>query len=191
MSRELVTTFLDRWQREPGADAAEILPAIYDELRALARSYLARERIDHTLQPTALVHEAYLRLVDQERVSWRGRNHFLAVAAIAMRRLLVDHARGRRRDKRGGDAPKLSLTAAMPVADQDAMADEIVAVDDLLQTLAGFDARAAEVVQCRYFGGLTIEETAAALGLSPMTVKRSWQTARAWLRKELAARDQT
>lgn len=190
MSRELVTTFLDRWQRDQGADAAEILPAIYDELRALARSYLARERVDHTLQPTALVHEAYLRLVDQERVSWRGRNHFLAVAAIAMRRLLVDHARGRRRDKRGGDAPKLSLTAAMPVADEDAMADEIVAVDDLLQTLAGFDARAAEVVQCRYFGGLTIEETAAALGLSPMTVKRSWQTARAWLRKELAARGQ-
>jgi RNA polymerase sigma factor (TIGR02999 family) len=190
VSRELVTTFLDRWQRDQGADAAEILPAIYDELRALARSYLARERVDHTLQPTALVHEAYLRLVDQERVSWRGRNHFLAVAAIAMRRLLVDHARGRRRDKRGGDAPKLSLTAAMPVADEDAMADEIVAVDDLLQTLAGFDARAAEVVQCRYFGGLTIEETAAALGLSPMTVKRSWQTARAWLRKELAARNQ-
>jgi RNA polymerase sigma factor (TIGR02999 family) len=190
VSRELVTTFLDRWQRDQGADAAEILPAIYDELRALARSYLARERVDHTLQPTALVHEAYLRLVDQERVSWRGRNHFLAVAAIAMRRLLVDHARGRRRDKRGGDAPKLSLTAAMPVADEDAMADEIVAVDDLLQTLAGFDARAAEVVQCRYFGGLTIEETAAALGLSPMTVKRSWQTARAWLRKELAARGQ-
>ena len=187
MNRQAVTRFLERWDRgETGeADVNAILPLVYDELKALARRQLGAERRDHTLQPTALVHEAYLRLVDQDQVAWRGRNHFLAVAALAMRRLLVDHARGRARAKRGGDAVKLSLTASLPVASDD-QAAEIVAIDDLLATLAGFDERAARVVECRYFGGLSIEDTATALGVSPMTVKRSWQLARAWLRKEMA-----
>jgi RNA polymerase sigma factor (TIGR02999 family) len=188
MSRSAVTQFLERWDRGEvaPADADGIVPVVYQELRAMARQQLRGERPDHTLQPTALVHEAYLKLVDQDQVAWRGRNHFLAVASIAMRRLLVDHARGRARQKRGGDAVKVSLTASLPVADED-QATEIMAVDDLLDTLADFDERAARVVECRYFAGLSIEETATALGLSPMTVKRSWQLARAWLRKELGA----
>ncbi|MBD3219635.1 sigma-70 family RNA polymerase sigma factor [bacterium] len=190
MSRQAVTTFLGRWQRGEvsGGDAEHILPVIYDELRAIARRQLRAERGDHTLQPTALVHEAYLRLVDQEQVEWQGRGHFLAVAATAMRRLLVDHARGKQRLKRGGDAPRVALTESLPVAARDTGA-ELVAVDDLLETLATVDERAARVVECRYFAGLSIEETARALELSPMTVKRSWQVARAWLRKELAGRE--
>lgn len=186
MSREAVTEILRRAGARDAAAIERLLPLVYDELRALAGRHLRGERADHTLQPTALVHEAYLKLVDQTRVDWRGRGHFMAVASMAMRRLLVDHARARGRKRRGGDAPKLSLSAALPVAD-DAQADEIVAVDRLLDALAGFDPRAAQVVECRFFGGLSIEETAAALELSPMTVKRSWRVARAWLRKELDA----
>jgi RNA polymerase sigma factor (TIGR02999 family) len=188
VNRRAVTTFLGRWERgeTTDVDAASVLPLVYDELRAVARRQLSAERPDHTLQATALVHEAYLRLVDQDAVAWKGRNHFLAVASLAMRRLLVDHARARRRNKRGGDAQKVPLTSTLPIAGGDPT-DEIVAIDDLLTTLAGFDERAARVVECRYFAGLSIDETAAALGLSPMTVKRSWQLARAWLRKELGA----
>lgn len=188
MNRDAVTSFLGRWQpdQDPGTDLESILPLVYDELRALARRQLQSERLDHTLQPTALVHEAYLRLVDQDRVDWQNQQHFLAVAAMAMRRLLVDHARGRNRLKRGGDQVRVTLSVSLPVAALD-QAAEIVAVDDLLETLAGVDERAARVVECRYFAGLSIEETAAALELSPMTVKRSWQLARAWLRKEMGA----
>jgi len=166
--------------------AEELMDAVYDELRALARRQLGAERADHTLQPTALVHEAYLRLVDQDHVQWQGRSHFLSVAAMAMRRLLVDHARGRGRAKRGGGAVKVVFTVSLPVAGRDRF-EEIITVDDLLDTLAGFDERAARVVECRYFAGLSIDETAAALELSPMTVKRSWQLARAWLCKEMGA----
>jgi RNA polymerase sigma factor (TIGR02999 family) len=188
VSRAQVTEFLERWDRGETCldDAGQIVPIVYEELRAMARRQLRGERPDHTLQPTALVHEAFLKLVDQDQVAWRGRNHFLAVAAVAMRRLLVDHARGRARQKRGGQAVKVSLTQSLPVASED-QATEIVAIDDLLGTLAEFDERAARVVECRYFAGLSIEETATALGLSPMTIKRSWQLARAWLRKELGA----
>jgi RNA polymerase sigma factor (TIGR02999 family) len=186
MSRDVVTGFLARWQAGDTADARlqEVLPVVYEELRAMARRQLRAERADHTLQPTALVHEAYLRLVDQDRVRWQNRQHFLAVAAMAMRRLLVDHARQRSRHKRGGDQVKVTLTLSLPVGVEDPMA-EVVAVDDLLATLASFDARAAQVVECRYFAGLSVEETAAALDLSPRTVKRAWQLGRAWLRKEL------
>jgi RNA polymerase sigma-70 factor, ECF subfamily len=188
MKHQAITSFLQSWQPDQSRsdDLAAILPLVYDELRALARRQLQAERLDHTLQPTALVHEAYLRLVDQDQVAWQNRQHFLAVAAMAMRRLLVDHARGRQRLKRGGDQVQVTLAEALPVPGQDQFA-EIVAVDDLLAALAGVDARAASVVECRYFAGLSIEETAAALDLSPMTVKRSWQLARAWLRKELGA----
>lgn len=184
MSREAVTDFLARLGADEPAAASELLPLVYEELRRLARHHLRAERPDHTLQPTALVHEAYLKLVDQTRVDWRGRGHFLAVASLAMRRLLVDHARARQRQRRGGGAPALTLGAALPVADT-GQAEDIVALDQLLDTLAGFDARAARVVECRYFGGLSIEETAAALDIAPMTVKRAWRLARAWLRREL------
>jgi RNA polymerase sigma factor (TIGR02999 family) len=180
-----VTRLLQNLDLADRFQADEFLDLVYGELRALASRHMQREQAAHTLQPTALVHEAYLRLVDQDAVAWRGRDHFLAIASVAMRRLLVDHARARARVKRGGDVVKVSLTASLPVADED-QATEIMAVDDLVSTLADFDERAARVVECRYFGGLSIEATAAALSLSPMTVKRSWQVARAWLRKELA-----
>ena len=188
MSRDAVTVFLRRWQAGDAEDAelGRILPVVYDELRAMARRQLRAERDGHTLQPTALVHEAYLRMVDHDRVEWQNRQHFLSVAAMAMRRLLVDHARERGRIKRGGDQVKVTLTVSLPVESDDRFA-EIVAVDDLLDTLADFDPRAAMVVECRYYAGLGVEETAAALGVSPRTVKRSWQLARAWLRKEMAA----
>jgi RNA polymerase sigma factor (TIGR02999 family) len=187
MSRNNVTEFLRRWEQETSPDVAEVVPLVYEELRRIARHHLRAERADHTLQTTALVHEAYLRLVDQSRVAWRGRNHFLAVASLAMRRLLVDHARARCRAKRGNGVAVLTLTAALPVA-SDERAEEILVVDDLLGNLEAFDARAARVVECRFYGGLSIADTAAALGLSPMTVKRSWQIARAWLRREIEGR---
>jgi RNA polymerase sigma factor (TIGR02999 family) len=185
--RTRVTEFLVRLDRGEPASADTILPAVYDELRRLANHHLGSERADHTLQTTALVHEAYLRLVDQNRVAWNGRRHFMAVASLAMRRLLVDHARSRGRAKRGGDVEMLALTESLPVAGPDRAA-EIIALDELLETLLDFDERAARVVECRFFAGLSIEETAEALDVSPMTVKRSWRLARAWLRRELDAR---
>ncbi|HPF71530.1 MAG TPA: sigma-70 family RNA polymerase sigma factor [Candidatus Krumholzibacteria bacterium] len=176
-----------------GGDAGaleRVLPLIYEELQEIARRHLGRERAGHTLTPTALVHEAYLKLVDQTRVQWRGRGQFLGVAALAMRRILVNHARDRKRLKRGGNAPRLSLTAglevAVPGADEDD--DVIIRIDALLERLAEFDPRAARVVECRYFAGLDVDETAAALGLGTATVKRDWALARAWLRRELATK---
>ncbi|MFH1845116.1 MAG: sigma-70 family RNA polymerase sigma factor [bacterium] len=188
MNRESVTRLLGQWQQGDTRIVDRVLPLIYRELHRLARGHLQSERHNHTLQPTALVHEAYLKLVDQTQVSWQGRNHFLAVASLAMRRLLVDHARALAREKRGGDQEKLSLTASLPVASND-QAAEIVAIDELLEKLAGFDERAARVVECRFFGGLSIEDTAAALDISPMTVKRAWRLARAWLRREMNPTD--
>jgi len=186
MSRESVTQLLGQWQKGDTRIIDRVLPLIYQELHRMARGHLHSERHNHTLQPTALVHEAYLKLVDQTQVSWQGRNHFLAVASLAMRRLLVDHARALAREKRGGDKEKLSLTASLPIASND-QAAEIVAIDELLEKLAEFDERAARVVECRFFGGLSIEDTAAALDISPMTVKRAWRLARAWLKRELNA----
>jgi RNA polymerase sigma factor (TIGR02999 family) len=188
VSRESVTDLLGQWEHDSTRAVDRILPLVYDELRHLARHHMSHERSGHTLQTTALVHEAYLKLVDQKRVAWQGRNHFLAVASLAMRRLLVDHARGAARAKRGGGAKRLPLTLALPVAD-DGQADEIIAIDELLEKLAQVDERAARIVECRFFGGLSIAETSAALGMSPMTVKRSWRLARAWLRRELTAQD--
>ena len=188
MTSDAVTTFLRRWHAGDADDSGlgTVLPLVYEELRAMAQRQLRTERAGHTLQPTALVHEAYLRLVDHDRVEWQNRQHFLSVAAMAMRRLLVDHARERRRLKRGGDQVQVTFTVSLPVTGEEQI-DEIVAIDDLLDTLAGFDPRAARVVECRYYAGLDVEETAAALGTSPRTVKRTWQLARAWLRKELGA----
>lgn len=165
-------------------DAVDILlPVIYDELRKLAANYLRRERPDHTLQPTALVHEAYLRLVDQTRVNWQNRAHFFGVAAQIMRRLLVDHARKHNAEKRGQDFQKLSLDENIDRAVE--RSGDLIALDDALKALAAFDEPKARMVELRYFGGLSIEETADVLGVTPTTVKRHWRFAKAWLYGEM------
>jgi RNA polymerase sigma factor (TIGR02999 family) len=160
-----------------------LLPVIYDELRKLAANYLRRERPDHTLQPTALVHEAYIRLVDQTRVNWQNRAHFFGVAAQIMRRLLVDHARKHNAEKRGQDFQKLSLDENIDRAVE--RSSELIALDDALKALAEFDEQKARLVELRYFGGLSIEETADVLGVTPTTVKRHWRFAKAWLHGEM------
>jgi RNA polymerase sigma factor (TIGR02999 family) len=160
-----------------------LLPVIYDELRKLAANYLRRERPDHTLQPTALVHEAYLRLVDQTRANWQNRAHFFGVAAQIMRRLLVDHARKHNAEKRGQDFHKLSLDENIDRAVE--RSAELVALDDALKALAAFDEQKARVVELRYFGGLSIEETADVLGVATTTIKRHWRFAKAWLYGEM------
>ncbi len=167
--------------------ADQLLPVVYDELRRLARGYLSRERPDHTLQPTALVHEAYLRLAGQSRVEWQGRTHFLAVGARAMRRLLIDHARTRRRQKRGGGRRQVTLNEAVtPLAVCDLDLEQLLAIEEALERLAGISERQAAIVELRFFGGLTVEEVAKHLGVSPRTVESDWARARKWLRQELA-----
>ncbi|MEM6992223.1 MAG: sigma-70 family RNA polymerase sigma factor [Myxococcota bacterium] len=156
-----------------------VLPVVYDELRALAQSMMRQERADHTLQATALVHEAYLKLVDQSRVQWDNRAHFFALAAQAIRRILVDHARAKRRDKRGGGAPKLELPAELAASYDDQV--DVVAVDAALQELSERNARQAKIVELRFFGGLTVAEVADVTGASRRTVEREWRFARAWL----------
>jgi RNA polymerase sigma factor (TIGR02999 family) len=181
---EDVTRLLKAWSNGDQQALNDLLPAVYQEVRKLAQSYLRRERSDHTLQPTALVNEAYLRLVDQRDVHWNSRSHFFGIAAQVMRRILVDHARMRNADKRGsGDRPRV-LDEALEVAAIDENLD-LVALDDALKTLAELDPRQARVVELRFFGGLSIEETAEVVGLSPATVKREWVGARTWLRREL------
>jgi len=166
----------------PGA-VDRLVPLVYAELRELASAYLRRERPDHTLQTTALVHEAYLRLTDQHSTTWQNRSHFLGVAAQAMRRILVDHAKGRQRLKRDAGRP---ITLEEGLAVSTSPPDEVLAVDEALVRLAVFDPRQARIVELRYFAGLTIEETADTLELSPATVKREWTSARAWLLRELS-----
>jgi RNA polymerase sigma factor (TIGR02999 family) len=171
----------------PG-DPAELdacFPLVYDELRRLAGRYLRAEDVGHTLQPTALVHEAYLRLVGQRNVDWRNRAQFLGIAAEMMRRILVNHAVARRTAKRGGGAPRIALDETLRVLEADDV--DLLALDGALGALAAVDARASRVVELRFFGGLGIEETAEVLGVSPATVKRDWTVARAWLRRELRA----
>ena len=159
-----------------------LLPVVYGEMRRLAASYLKNERTGHTLQPTALVHEAYLRIVVQD-VSWQNRAHFLGIAAQAMRRILVDHARRRRAARRGGGEVAVSIDEAMAIGHERPVAfDEL---DAALNDLAKISERQARIVELRYFGGLTIEETAEVMGVSPVTVKRDWAVARAWLYREL------
>ena len=156
-----------------------LLPLIYDELRILAAKYLRRERPDHTLQPTALVHEAYLRLVDQTRVNWQNRAHFLGVAAQMMRRILVDHARANRSGKRGADFQKISLEENIDKAVE--RSAELLALDEALRELAEIDEQKSRIIELRYFGGLSVEETAEVMGISSVTVKRHWRMAKAWL----------
>jgi RNA polymerase sigma-70 factor, ECF subfamily len=160
----------------------KLLPLVYAELRKLAGRYLRRERPDHSLQATALVHEAYIRLIDQE-VSWQNRAHFFGVAAEMMRRILIDYARKHQASKRGSGAVKLGLDEALYMADEKAA--ELVALDDALKALAAFDEQKSKIVELRFFGGLSIEETAAVLGLSTATVVRQWKLAKAWLYHEV------
>jgi RNA polymerase sigma-70 factor, ECF subfamily len=160
-----------------------LLPLVYDEMKRMAAGYLRRERADHTLQPTALVHEAYLRLVDQTRVNWQNRAHFFGVAAQIMRRLLVDHARKHNAEKRGQDFQKLSLDENIDRAVE--RSSELIALDDALKALAEFDEQKARMVELRYFGGLSIEETADVMGVTPTTIKRHWRFAKAWLHGEM------
>lgn len=178
-----VTRILQHWN-EPNADAAEqLMPLVYDELRRLAREYLRRERTDHTLQATALVHEAYLRLVDDQCVSWQNRAHFYAIAARVMRRVLVDHARARNADKRGGLQQKLSLDEARAVSSTNA--PDLVELDGALQNLARVYPRKSEVVELKFFGGLEAKQIAEVLQVSEKTVLRDWSFAKLWLSREL------
>ncbi len=179
-----VTELLLRWQSGHDEALGELLPLVYRELRTLARSYLSRERQGHTLQPTALVNEAFLRLVDQRRVTWQSRGHFFAIAAQCMRRVLVDYARRRVATKRGSDPVILQLDDEMAVSI--ASAARVVALDDALQSLERLDPRQSRIVELRYFGGLSIEEVADAVEISPATVKRDLATARLWLQRELS-----
>jgi RNA polymerase sigma factor (TIGR02999 family) len=162
---------------------AELLPVVYQELRRVAAGYLRRERPGQTLQATALVHEAYLRLLREQHVSWQNRAHFCAIAANSMRQILVERARARNAAKRGGGFQRITLDDALAPAD--AAGIDVEALDQALARLAQLDADQARLVELRYFGGLTIEETAEVLGVSPATVKRSWTVAKAWLKKEL------
>ncbi len=161
----------------------QLLPLVYDELRHVAHRLLLREDSGHTLTTTALVHESYVRLVDQRRVAWNDRAHFLAVASVAMRRVLVDYARRHRAAKRGAGRPSLPLDAAAALADE--RAEEMLALNEALTRLASLNERLARVVECRFFGGLTTEETAAALAVDPRTIERDWVKAKSWLFREL------
>ena len=166
------------------ADAiAKLFPLIYDELRRLAHRHLQREATGHTLATTELVHEAFLRLVDQRRVQWTDRAHFLAVAATAMRRILVDHARSYRSLKRGGAIPRVSIESAELATEE--RAELLVALDEALTRLRELDPRQAQVVECRFFGGMTEEETAEALGIGLRTAKRDWAKAKSWLYQQI------
>jgi RNA polymerase sigma factor (TIGR02999 family) len=180
-----VTGLLLAWGRGDRSAADRLVPAVYEELRRQAERAMRREGSEHTLQATALVHESYLRLVDQRRVEWRNRAHFFAIAATVMRRILVDHARARLTAKRGGGVAPITLAGAEHGGPQETDDVDLLALHEALERLAALDPDQARLVELRYFGGLTIEETAAALDVSPATVKREWALARAWLRREL------
>jgi len=178
-----VTRLLLQWGDGDDAALDALIPLVHDELRRIARRCMAGERRGHSLQPTALVNEAYLRLVDVQHVNWQNRAHFLAMSARLMRRILVDVARKKRFQKRGGGAVRVTLGDAMAVADEPG--PDLAAIDDALQALARLDERKARVVELRFFGGLSVEETASVLEMSVQTVMRDWKFARAWLSKEL------
>lgn len=174
-----LTGLLIEWHEGDKAALDRLTPLVYDELRRIAHRYVQRERAGHTLQTTALVNEAYLRLAGQQKVDWQNRAHFFAVTAQVMRHILIDHARRRHYVKHGGDAQHVSLEAATVMSQQRAV--ELIALDDALAELANFDQRKSRVVELRYFGGLSLEETAEVLEVSLMTVRRDWRVAKAWL----------
>ena len=178
------TRLLQAWGQGDQAAFEELIPLVYEQLRRLAQRELRRERPGHSLQATALVNEAYLRLIDLNRIEWQNRAHFFAMAARMMRRILVDWARARGNQKRGGGIPKVSLDEALLVSHDPG--SDLVALDEALETLGAMDPRKGQVVEMRFFGGLTVEETAAALHVSADTVMRDWRSAKAWLLRELS-----
>jgi RNA polymerase sigma-70 factor (ECF subfamily) len=180
-----VTQLLVAWGDGDPAARDELMPLVYEELRQLAHRYMGRERVGHTLQTSGLVNEAYLRLIDQSKVQWQNRAHFFGIAAQMMRRILIDYARSRGYAKRGGDARQVSLDKAAIVSDE--RAADVVALDEALKGLAEMDLRKSQIVELRFFGGLSIEETAEVLAVSPGTVMRDWTLAKAWLRREITA----
>src|SRR5262245_29118882 len=179
-----VTGLLLAWSEGDSSALEQLTPLVYRELHRLARYYMSQERAGHTLQATALVNEAYIRLVDVNRMQWQNRAHFLAVAAQMMRRILVEFARRRHRQKRGGDVMFVPIEDAQDVSAEAAV--DLVGLSDALTALAGLDGRMSQVVELRFFGGLTVEETAEVLNVSPETVMRDWKTAKAWLLRELS-----
>jgi RNA polymerase sigma factor (TIGR02999 family) len=186
-SRAHVTELLIAWGSGDRAALDELVPVIHEELRRLARQQMRGERDNHTLQTTALVNEAFLRLVDLRRIQWQDRAHFLALSARLMRRILVDHARSRSYQKRGGGAANVTLDETIVASPERGI--DLVALDDALEDLARVDARKSQVVELRFFGGLSVEETAEALKVSPETVTRDWRLAKVWLLREISGRD--
>ena len=184
-----VTQLLIDWSNGDRSASDRLIPLVHAELKRLARRYMSKEKPGHTLQTSALINEAYIRLVDQKDVSWTDRAHFFAVAAQVMRHVLIDHARRHLYAKRGGGARKVSLDDALTVNDH--RAAELVALDDALKSLAALDERKSRIIELRFFGGLSIEETAATLKISPITVTREWRAAKAWLRREMSKDSKT
>jgi RNA polymerase sigma factor (TIGR02999 family) len=179
-----VTALLESWSNGDPDALQRLMPLVYDELHRLARNYLRRERPDHTLQSTALVHEAYIRMVNQKTVNWQNRAHFFGVAAQSIRHILVDHARGYQTAKRGASARKMALDDAVAITE--ARDIDLIALDDALNGLSAVDPQQGRIVELRFFGGLSIEETADVLKISPATVKRDWVMAKAWLFRNLS-----
>jgi RNA polymerase sigma factor (TIGR02999 family) len=179
-----VTQLLKDWSAGDTRVLDNLMPLVYEELRRQASRFLRKERAGHTLQTTALIHEAYLKLIDQKSVEWQNRAHFFAIASTAMRRILVDHAKTRHREKRGGAAENLPLDEALQISSKEKSVD-LVALDEALTRLAAFDERQARIVELRYFSGLDNDETAEVLGVSNATVRRDWNFAKAWLRQEI------
>jgi RNA polymerase sigma factor (TIGR02999 family) len=178
-----VTGLLLRWGRGDEAALDQLIPLVHHELHRIARRCMAGERVGHSLQATALVNEAFVRLVDGKSVEWHDRSHFLAVSARVMRRILIDHARARKYQKRGGEAVRVTLDEALVVTND--VGPDVLALDDALQALGRFDERKSRVVEMRFFGGLSVEETAAVLKVSPATVMGDWRFAKAWLKREM------
>jgi len=180
-----VTQLLSKWSSGDQSALDQLLPLVYGELHRLAAAYLRRERSNHTLQSTALVHEAFMRMVHQQDVQWKNRAHFFAICAQMIRRILVDYARSQHAEKRGSGAVKLALDDAMAVPQAPATDVDLLGLNDALDRLAEMDERQSRIVELRFFAGLSIEETAEVLHLSPASIKREWQTARAWLFREM------
>lgn len=186
-ARRQVTGLLLEYAQGSQEAADKLIPVVYEELKRLARDYMRRENPSHTLQTTALVHEAYLKLIRQKDVNWQGRAHFIGVAAQLMRRILIDHAKGRLRGKRGGETVTVQLNEALTFSPEHS--EELMKLDEALERLSKLDARQSRIVELRFFGGLSIEETAEFLRISPKTVKRDWTVAKAWLSSELRGTD--
>ena len=182
---EQITQLLKDWSDGNQTALDKLMPLVYDELRRQASQFLSKERANHTLQTTALIHEAYLKLIRQNQVEWQNRAHFFALASTAMRRILVDYARERHREKRGGVAENLPIDEAFQIASKEKSVD-LIALDEALNRLAKLDVRQARVVELRYFSGLTNDETAEVLGVSNATVRLDWNLAKAWLKQEIS-----